>query len=86
MTNIRQIMEEPGGSFVDGGIIGDPAWQPEKAGLDLSGAQVATVATCFEMGLETQVLGDELERQKLCPEDLLQIMKRKCQQASPEFV
>ena len=52
-------VEAAGASFVDGGIIGGPAWKPHATWLYLSGPQAATVAACFAAGpLETAVIGD----------------------------
>jgi 3-hydroxyisobutyrate dehydrogenase-like beta-hydroxyacid dehydrogenase len=45
-------------SFVDGGIIGEPAWKPKSTWLYLAGPRAAEAAACFAAGpLETQVLG-----------------------------
>ena len=50
-------------SFVDGGIIGGPAWTPGSTWLYLAGPQAEQIATCFAAGpLETQVLGAEIGR------------------------
>lgn len=50
-----------GGAFVDGGIIGGPAWQPGTTWLYLSGAEADRVAACFAEGaLETAVIGEEV--------------------------
>jgi 3-hydroxyisobutyrate dehydrogenase-like beta-hydroxyacid dehydrogenase len=55
---IGQAMAEAGVSFVDGGIIGGPAWEPGRTWLYLSGPQAQDIAACFSAGpLETQVLG-----------------------------
>jgi O-acetyl-ADP-ribose deacetylase (regulator of RNase III)/3-hydroxyisobutyrate dehydrogenase-like beta-hydroxyacid dehydrogenase len=59
----RQIgrrMAEAGIAFVDGGIIGGPAWEPGATWLYLSGAAAADVADCFAAGpLECEVIGPE---------------------------
>jgi hypothetical protein len=56
---IGQMMDVAGIDFVDGGIIGGPAWQPGETWLYLSGPQAARVAELFSAGpLETQVVGD----------------------------
>ncbi len=48
-------------SFVDGGIIGLPAWKPHTTCLYLSGSRAADVAACFSAGpLDTKVLGTEI--------------------------
>ena len=47
-------------SFVDGGIIGPPAWQPGIARLYLSGSEAASVAALFEGSpLEAIAIGPE---------------------------
>ena len=52
-------MTEAGVSFIDGGIIGGPAWEPGKTWLYLSGKNASEAATCFSAGpLETSVVGD----------------------------
>ncbi|MEO7909198.1 MAG: DUF1932 domain-containing protein [Roseiflexaceae bacterium] len=56
-------MAAAGVSFVDGGIIGGPAWKPASTWLYLAGAQAEQVADCFAAGpLETQLLGAEIGR------------------------
>jgi 3-hydroxyisobutyrate dehydrogenase-like beta-hydroxyacid dehydrogenase len=58
---ISQIISERGASFVDGGIIGGPAWKPDETWLYLSGERADEVAACFEGGLlETAVIGTEI--------------------------
>ncbi len=50
-----------GGTFVDGSIIGGPAWEPGKTWLYLSGASAAAMAAYFAAGpLETEVIGGEI--------------------------
>ena len=47
--------------FVDGGIIGLPAWKPHSTCLYLSGPGADEVAACFSAGpLDTKVLGEEI--------------------------
>ena len=47
-----------GAEFVDGGIIGEPAWEPNTTWLYLSGPRASRAAACFSGGpLETAVLG-----------------------------
>lgn len=56
-----QMMDAAGISFVDGGIIGGPAWQPGSTWLYLSGPQAETAAACFAAGpLATQVIGETI--------------------------
>lgn len=58
-TRIEQAMTTAGVAFVDGGIIGGPAWQPGKTWLYLSGSQAQTVANCFSAGpLETSIISN----------------------------
>jgi 3-hydroxyisobutyrate dehydrogenase-like beta-hydroxyacid dehydrogenase len=57
---IAEGMQAAGAGFVDGGIIGGPAWQPNQTCLYLSGMQALRVASCFSKGpLETSILGTE---------------------------
>jgi 3-hydroxyisobutyrate dehydrogenase-like beta-hydroxyacid dehydrogenase len=58
---IGQFLEEKKDiQFVDGGIIGGPAWVPKKTWLYLSGQHADEVAACFSNGpLETKIIGDE---------------------------
>jgi 3-hydroxyisobutyrate dehydrogenase-like beta-hydroxyacid dehydrogenase len=47
-------------TFVDGGIIGGPAWEPNRTWLYLSGKEADRVADCFSNGpLAVEVIGDE---------------------------
>lgn len=58
---IGQMMEDAGIKFVDGGIIGMPAWESGRTWLYLSGKERAHLASCFEGGpLETEVIGEEI--------------------------
>jgi 3-hydroxyisobutyrate dehydrogenase-like beta-hydroxyacid dehydrogenase len=60
---IAADMAAAGVGFVDGGIIGGPAWAPGSTWLYLAGPQADLVAACFAAGpLETQVLGAEIGR------------------------
>jgi 3-hydroxyisobutyrate dehydrogenase-like beta-hydroxyacid dehydrogenase len=57
---IGQKMQASGVSFVDGGIIGGPAWKPKSTWLYLSGEEAQAIADCFQNGpLETNVMGTE---------------------------
>jgi len=50
-----------GARFVDGSVIGGPAWKPGRTWLYLAGESAVEVAACFSAGpLETEVLGDEI--------------------------
>jgi len=54
-------MEEAGIAFVDGGIIGEPAWKPQTTWLYLAGLRAADAAACFSAGpLKTHVLGETI--------------------------
>jgi 3-hydroxyisobutyrate dehydrogenase-like beta-hydroxyacid dehydrogenase len=58
---IGQMMETAGIHFVDGGVIGGPAWKPKETWLYLSGKYAKVIADCFMKGpLETKITGDEI--------------------------
>lgn len=58
---IGEMAAAAGATFVDGGIIGGPAWQPNSTWLYLSGAAAPRAAACFTAGpLETRIIGDEI--------------------------
>jgi 3-hydroxyisobutyrate dehydrogenase-like beta-hydroxyacid dehydrogenase len=59
---IQRIVEDAGADYVDGGIIGGPAWTREaKTHLYLSGPQAEEVAACFAGSpLLTPVLSDHI--------------------------
>ena len=58
---IGQMMETAGIHFVDGGVIGGPAWKPKETWLYLSGKYAKVIADCFMKGpLETKIIGDEI--------------------------
>lgn len=60
-VRIGEAIDGAGATFVDGGIIGGPAWEPNTTWLYLSGTQAPLAATCFAAGpLETQVIGAEI--------------------------
>lgn len=48
---IGQMVEAGGAKFVDGGIIGPPAWEPDRTWLYLSGDEADLAAGFFEGGL-----------------------------------
>ena len=59
--SIDEIMCSAGIGFVDGGIIGGPAWTRGETRLYLSGKQADEVAACFSNSpLETKVIGGEI--------------------------
>jgi len=58
---IGQMLEVNGIQFVDGGIIGGPAWKPKETWLYLSGEQSTAIASYFSNGpLETKIIGKEI--------------------------
>lgn len=60
---IGQAAIGAGVKFIDGGIIGGPAWQPGNTWLYLSGVDAEGVADIFSAGpLETSVIGKEIGR------------------------
>jgi 3-hydroxyisobutyrate dehydrogenase-like beta-hydroxyacid dehydrogenase len=61
VARIGERMMAEGVAFVDGGIVGGPAWQSGDTWLYLAGEQADTVAGCFSAGpLETDVVGREI--------------------------
>ena len=67
---IAARIESAGAAYVDGGIIGGPAWGPGKTWLHLSGARAAEITACFGEGpLMTNILGtapDQASALKMC--------------------
>jgi 3-hydroxyisobutyrate dehydrogenase-like beta-hydroxyacid dehydrogenase len=60
---IGQRMRDAGIHFVDGGIIGGPAWTAKETRLYLSGNGAEEIAACFSNGpLETKIIGTEIGR------------------------
>jgi 3-hydroxyisobutyrate dehydrogenase-like beta-hydroxyacid dehydrogenase len=60
---IGERMVAAGVAFVDGGIIGGPAWEAGNTWLYLAGEQASAVAECFSAGpLETSVIGEAIGR------------------------
>ena len=58
---IGRRLETDGIKFVDGGIIGPPAWKPKTTWLCLSGTDSGTVSSCFTHGpLQTETLSDRV--------------------------
>ena len=58
---LGQLFEAQGIQFVDGGIIGGPAWMPKETWLYLSGEYSGRIAQCFSRGpLETKIIGEEI--------------------------
>jgi 3-hydroxyisobutyrate dehydrogenase-like beta-hydroxyacid dehydrogenase len=47
--------------FIDGGIIGGPAWEPKSTWLYLSGKDANRITNCFSKGLlGTKIIGEEI--------------------------
>lgn len=58
---IGRMMEANRILFVDGGIIGGPAWEPKSTWLYLSGQDADKIADCFTKGpLETRIISGEI--------------------------
>jgi 3-hydroxyisobutyrate dehydrogenase-like beta-hydroxyacid dehydrogenase len=54
-------MQDKGILFVDGAIIGGPAWKPDSTQLYLSGVNAQRVADCFKDGLlQTEIISPEI--------------------------
>ena len=61
VARIGEKMEAAGVTFVDGGIVGGPAWQSGDTWLYLAGVQAGTVAACFPAGpLQTGLVGEKI--------------------------
>lgn len=61
VVRIANMMVDKGITFVDGGIIGGPAWVAGKTWLYLSGEAADQVADFFSSGpLKTEIIGDEI--------------------------
>jgi len=61
VKRLGHSLAETGVSFVDGGIIGGPAWEPGRTWLYLSGERAEALMPLFAAGpLETAVIGDEV--------------------------
>ena len=60
-NKIGELIETNGIQFIDGGIIGGPAWTPKETWLYLSGKNAQVIADCFSSGpLETKIVGTEI--------------------------
>jgi 3-hydroxyisobutyrate dehydrogenase-like beta-hydroxyacid dehydrogenase len=58
---IGQLMRDASVEFVDGGIIGGPAWKPGTTWLYLSGRAAFQISACFADGpLATEIIGDDI--------------------------
>lgn len=61
VARIGEMMAKAGATFIDGGIIGGPAWTPGTTWLYLAGPCADRVAACFAAGpLETRVVGETI--------------------------
>jgi 3-hydroxyisobutyrate dehydrogenase-like beta-hydroxyacid dehydrogenase len=60
-ARIGEAMAAGGINFVDGGIIGGPAWEPNATWLYLSGKEAPRLASCFSAGpLQAEVIGGQI--------------------------
>lgn len=60
---IAATLAAAGATYVDGSIIGGPAWKPNSTWLYLSGESAAKTAAFFEAGpLETRLLGTAISQ------------------------
>jgi 3-hydroxyisobutyrate dehydrogenase-like beta-hydroxyacid dehydrogenase len=58
---IEKILVDAGATFVDGSIIGGPAWEPKRTWLYLSGDGASLATSYFSEGpLETSVIGEQI--------------------------
>lgn len=58
---IGQMMTDAGAAFVDGSIIGGPAWNPGRTWLYLSGPDAEEIVPCFDGGLlETGIVNESI--------------------------
>jgi len=58
---IENMMREHNIHFIDGSIIGGPAWKPGETVLYLSGKNANVIANCFKNGpLATKIIGEEV--------------------------
>jgi len=58
---IGERVHAAGADYVDGGIIGPPAWSPGATWLYISGPRAEEVAACFSAGpLEADAIGEEI--------------------------
>jgi 3-hydroxyisobutyrate dehydrogenase-like beta-hydroxyacid dehydrogenase len=59
--HIGEVLSSVGITFIDGGIIGGPAWTPGETWLYLSGKEAGRIADCFSAGpLEVSIVGNEI--------------------------
>jgi 3-hydroxyisobutyrate dehydrogenase-like beta-hydroxyacid dehydrogenase len=60
-AQIGRMLEAENIHFIDGGIIGGPAWEPMGTRLYLSGENASQIADCFSNGpLETKIISSEI--------------------------
>jgi 3-hydroxyisobutyrate dehydrogenase-like beta-hydroxyacid dehydrogenase len=60
-ARIGQMLESNGIPFIDGGIIGGPAWKARETRLYLSGEHANEIADCFSKGpLEPKIIGNQV--------------------------
>ncbi len=62
-SSIANRINRSGASYIDGSVIGGPAWTKDETILYLSGPCASDVASLFEGGmLATRVIGEEIDR------------------------
>ena len=60
-VRIENMMREHNLHFIDGSIIGGPAWKPGETVLYLSGKNANVIASCFKNGpVATKIIGEEV--------------------------
>lgn len=58
---IGEMLSQAGIPFVDGGLIGGPAWTPGETWLYLSGKEAHRIVDCFSAGpLGVSIIGEEI--------------------------
>ena len=61
VRKLHQIMAENKIRFIDGSIIGGPAWKPGGTFLYLSGEDAESIRKCFQSGpLETRIISSDV--------------------------
>jgi len=60
---IQKIVEDAGARFVDGSVVGGPAWEAGKTWLHLSGKDAKAITPLFAEGpLETNIVSEEVSQ------------------------
>lgn len=67
---IEKLLVDAGATFVDGSIIGGPAWEPNRTWIYLSGDGASLAAPYFSGGpLETSVIGEQIGKASAKPQE-----------------